>query len=117
VNALRTTRRASGAALIVGWAATIAVGIGTLRADTGRGAVKGVAVEVLAVGVALAATAANVGSRILQAVAARRDGREADEVLADKLAWALELGQDIADAHPRLPAQRPAGETTPARRG
>jgi hypothetical protein len=53
---LTTVRRISGIALIVGWAATLAVGIGTLQAGTGRMVEKGVAVELSIAGLSLAAT-------------------------------------------------------------
>jgi hypothetical protein len=64
MDALRTTRRASGTALIIGWASTVVVGIATIRAETGRGAAKGVAIEVFVVGVSLAATVVYFGARL-----------------------------------------------------
>jgi hypothetical protein len=105
---LTTVRRISGIALIVGWAATLAVGIGTLGAQNARTVAKGVAAEIPIGGLSLAATVAYAGARALCALSAYRGGRGSDEELADVTAWAVELGQDMADAHPRVPSPRSA---------
>lgn len=100
---LRSIRRISGVALVLGWIVTAAVGLHALGARDGRGVARHIAIEILCGGLSLGATAVYANAKLT-----RRH--------IDDLKWALGAEPGLPVEAPTVPRQASASNVYPIRK-